>query len=90
MKTIRISETAHSELTRLLGEMMATTGKPKTYGDVIDALTTHSVIIPTELLEKIDIAISENNKLDCKTRTEFVEAAIRNLLQTPSGKHKNF
>jgi hypothetical protein len=87
LKTIKISDNAHRELTRLLGEMMSKTGKPKTYGDVIDALTMHSVIIPTELLDKIDVSISANKKLDYATRTEFVEAAIRDLLQTLSGKY---
>jgi hypothetical protein len=88
LKTIRISDAAHRELTRLLGEMMAKTGKPKTYNDVIDALTAQSVIIPAELLEKIDAAINANKQLGYATREEFVEDALRDMLQNLSGKRK--
>ena len=31
MKTLRVSDRAHRELTRLLGEMMAQIGKPQTF-----------------------------------------------------------
>gem|GEM_PF-1348433 len=88
MKTIRISDAAHRELTRLLGEMMAKTGKSQTYNDVIDALTAQSVIIPAELLEKIDAAINANKQLGYKTREQFIEDAVTALLQNPSGKRK--
>jgi hypothetical protein len=88
LKTIRISDAAHRELTRLLGEMMAKTGKSKTYNDVIDALTAQSVIIPAELLEKIDAAINANKQLGYATREEFVEDALRDMLQNLSGKRK--
>jgi hypothetical protein len=87
LKTLRISDTAHRELTRLLGEMMAKTGKAQTYRDVIDELTTHSIVISTELLEKIDKVISANKQLNYATREKFVEAAIRNFLKNLSGKH---
>lgn len=88
MKTIRISDAAHRELTRLLGEMMAKTGKPKTYNDVIDALTAQCVILPVELLEKIDAAINANKQLGYATREEFVEDALRGILQSLSGKRE--
>jgi len=88
LKTIRISDAAHRELTRLLGEMMAKTGKSQTYNDVIDALTAQSVIIPAELLEKIDAAINANKQLGYKTREQFIEDAVTALLQNPSGKRK--
>ena len=88
MKTIRISDAAHRELTRLLGEMMVKTGKPKTYNDVINALTAQSVIIPAELLENIDAAINRNKQLGYATRGELVEDAIVGILQNLSGKRK--
>ena len=81
MKTIRISDNAHRELTRLLGEMMAKTRKVQTYRDVIDVLTHQSVILPSRLLQKIDASISENKKLDLATREEFVENAVTAFLQ---------
>lgn len=43
MKTLRVSDTVHPvhrELTRLLGEMMAQTGKAQTFSDVIEALVS--------------------------------------------------
>jgi hypothetical protein len=88
LKTIRISDAAHRELTRLLGEMMAKTGKSQTYNDVIDALTAQSVIIPANLLEKIDAAINANEQLGYETREQFIENAITALLQNRPGSHK--
>jgi hypothetical protein len=87
LKTIRISDATHRELTRLLGEMMAKTGKPKTYNDVIDALTAQSVIIPAKLIEKIDEAINAK-QLGYTTREQFIEDAVTALLQNLSGSHK--
>ena len=82
MKTIRISDAAHCELTRLLGEMMAKTGKPQTYNDVINALTAQSVIMPANLLENIDAAINENKQLGYETREQFIEDAIKACFKT--------
>lgn len=59
---------------------MAKTGKPKTYNDVISALTDQSVIIPTALLEKIDAAINIK-QFGHKTREQFIEDAVTTMLQ---------
>lgn len=67
---------------------MAKTGKLQTYNDVINALTAQSVIIPAELLEKIDTAINGNKQLGYATRKELVEDAIVSMLQNLSGKRK--
>jgi hypothetical protein len=88
LKTIRISDAAHRELTRLLGEMMAKTGKPQTYNDVINALTAHSVIIPANLLEKIDATINENKQLGFTTKEEFIRDAIRFRLRWLKGEYQ--
>jgi metal-responsive CopG/Arc/MetJ family transcriptional regulator len=68
--------------------MMAKTGKPQTYNDVINALTARGVILSAELLEKIDVAISVNKQLGYATREKFVECAIREMLQDLSDKCK--
>jgi metal-responsive CopG/Arc/MetJ family transcriptional regulator len=68
--------------------MMAKTGKPKTYNDVIDALIAQSAIIPAKLLEKIDARINANKQLGYATREEFVEDTLRGMLQNLSGKRK--
>ncbi len=85
MKTIRISDAAHRELTRLLGEMMAKTGKPKTYRDVMDVLTVQSVAISPKLLEKIDAAINAK-QLGYKTREQFIKEAVTAMLRNFSQK----
>jgi predicted CopG family antitoxin len=79
LKTIRISDDAHRELTRLLGEAMAKTGKAQTYCDVVDALTKRTVILPAELLEKIDAAV--NGGKHFKAREDLVEKAVTAFLQ---------
>ncbi|MEM4976421.1 MAG: hypothetical protein QXT64_03745 [Desulfurococcaceae archaeon] len=38
MRTIKISDETHRELSKLLGELMAKNGKPRTYEDVIKYL----------------------------------------------------
>jgi hypothetical protein len=40
MKTLRVSDHAHRELTRWLGQMMAQSGKPRTFSGVIEALVS--------------------------------------------------
>jgi len=81
LKTLRISDNAHRELTRLLGEMMAKTGKPQTYRDVIDVLTQRSVILPAKLLEKIDAAMNGDKQLGYGSRAELVEGAVDMFLK---------
>jgi len=44
MKTLRVSDEVHRELTRLLGEMIAQSRKPQTYNDIIRALITRSAL----------------------------------------------
>ena len=81
MKTIRISDASHSELTRLLGEMMAKTGKAQTYRDVVDVLTQRSVILPSKMLEKIDAVINRNKQSGYASRVELIEDAIETFLK---------
>lgn len=85
MKTLRVSNSVHDKLTRMLGEIMTKTGKPKTYNDVIDVLTAQFVIIPTELLEKIDTTVS-TKQFGYKTREQFIEDAVTAMLHNFSGK----
>ncbi len=42
LKTIRVSDSVHQKLTRLLGEQMAKTGKAQTFNDVINDLLDRS------------------------------------------------
>ena len=56
---------------------MAQTGKMQTYQDAIEAMLTHSVILPTELLAEIENFIEENKRLGFTTREEFIRDAAR-------------
>jgi len=71
MKTLRVSDRAHRELTRWLGELMAQTGKPQTFSDVIEALVSRSVLLPPELLRRMDEYVEANKQLGYKTLEEF-------------------
>jgi metal-responsive CopG/Arc/MetJ family transcriptional regulator len=62
--------------------MMAKTGKPQTYRDVLDALTAQCVILPVELLEKIDASINGNKQLSCVSRAELIEKAVEAFLKS--------
>ena len=85
MKTLRISENAHRELTRWLGQMMAHSGKAKTYSDVIEALVSQAVLLSPELVERIDEFIEANKKLGYVTREEFLREAVNEKLTRPVG-----
>jgi len=85
MKTLRISENAHRELTRWLGQMMAQSGKAKTYSDVIEALVSQAVLLSPELVERVDEFIEANKKLGYMTREEFLREAVNEKLTRPFG-----
>ena len=76
MKTLRVSDYVHRELTRLLDEMMAQSGKAKTFSDVIEALVSRSVLLPPELLRHVDEFIERNKQLGYATREEFIREAV--------------
>ena len=80
MKTLRVSDTVHPELTRLLGEMMAQTGKAQTFSDVIEALVSRAVLLPPELLRQVDEFIEANKQLGYTTREEFIREAVTEKL----------
>jgi len=77
MKTLRISDEIHRKMTATVGTLMAQTGKMQTYQDAIEAMLTHSVILPTELLAEIENFIEENKRLGFTTREEFIRDAAR-------------
>jgi CRISPR/Cas system CSM-associated protein Csm2 small subunit len=77
MKTIKISDEAHRKLTATLGALMAQSGKTQTYQDVITALLTQSVKLPTEIIAEVENFIKENKHLGYTTKEEFIREAIR-------------
>ena len=80
MKTLRVSDTAHRELTRLLGEMMAQTRKPQIYTNVIETLVSRCVLLSPELLRHVDEFIEANKHLGYTTREEFIREAVNETL----------
>ena len=75
-------------LTRLLGEMIAQSGKAKTFSDVIEALVSRSVLLPPEVVRHVEEFVEANKQLGYTTREEFVREAVTEALRRLSGKHE--
>lgn len=86
MKTLKVSDQAHRELTRLLGEMMAQTRKSQTFSDVIEALVSRAVLLSPELVRHVEEFIESNKQLGYTTREEFIREAVTQALRRLSGK----
>ena len=80
MKTLRITDDVHEKLTGLLGELTAETLKMQTYTDAIKNLLDTSVLIPSDLLIKVEEFIKERD-LGFTTREEFFREAARRTLK---------
>jgi Arc/MetJ-type ribon-helix-helix transcriptional regulator len=77
MKAIKISDDIHSKLTGLLGELTAETNKMQTYQDAINALLEQSVILPSEVITRVESFIEENKDTGFTNKEDFVRDAIR-------------
>ena len=53
MKTLKISDQTHAELTKIAGQLTAESGKIKTYEEAIEALLHRSILLPPELLGEV-------------------------------------
>jgi len=87
MKTLRVSDHAHRVLIRWLGEMMAQTGKPQTFGDVVEALVSRAVLLSPELVKGVEDFIEANKQLGYTTREEFIREAVNETLRNLSGEY---
>jgi len=81
MKAIKISDDIHSKLTGLLGELTAETNKMQTYQDAINALLEQSVILPSEVITRVENFIEENKDTGFTNKEDFVRDAIRYRLE---------
>ena len=81
MKAIKISDDIHSKLTGLLGELTAETNKMQTYQDALNALMQQSVILPPEVIAKVESFIEENKDRGFVNKEDFVRDAIRFRLE---------
>ncbi len=76
MKTLKISDDLHAELTRFVGHMIAESGKTKTYNDAVEALLSLYVVIPREQIREIEQFIAKNRELGYSSKEEFVKEAV--------------
>jgi len=88
MKTLKVSDSVHRELTRWLGEMMAQTRKAQTFSDVIEALVSRAVLLSPELVRHVEEFIESNKQLGYTTREEFIGEAVAETLSRLSGKYE--
>ena len=89
MKTLRISDQLHAELTGLVGQLIAESGKIKTYEEAIETILHRSVVMPPELLQEIDDFVKKNKQFGYATKEELLKGGARWLMSCLSGEHKN-
>lgn len=77
MKSIRIEDDLHGKLTSLVGELTASSGKMQTYADAIERLLNTSIILPHDLIKKINDLIRDGRLLGYSNHVEFVRDAVR-------------
>lgn len=77
MKSLRIEDDIHEKLTRLVGELTASSGQMQTYADAIERLLDTSIILPEDLTKKISDLIKEGKLLGYRNHIEFVRDAAR-------------
>jgi hypothetical protein len=80
LKTLKISDEAHSKLTSVVGRLMAETGKMKTYSDAIETILYRSVVLSPDLLNEVESFVKENSELGHTIKEEFIQDAIRSGL----------
>jgi len=77
MKTIKMSDQLHAELTAIVGEITAESGQKKSYEDAIEALLHRSIVLPPEVVLGITEFIRKNPQLGFPTKEEFLRDASR-------------
>ena len=81
VKTLKISDKLHAELTAIVGQLTAKSGEIKTYEDAVEAVLHQSVVMPPELVQEIEVFISKNKQLGYSTKEEFLRGAARGLME---------
>ena len=89
MKTIKISDQTHAELTRVAGLLTAESGKVKTYENAMEALLHKSAVMPPEVLQEIEDFIVKNKQFGYSTKEEFLRGAARLLIDQLSRVHES-
>ncbi len=81
MKIVKVSDQTHAQLTRSVGELTAQTGKKKTYQETIELLLQTRVILPQELLRRIQEFIEKNKQWGYISEADFLKDAARIRLE---------
>jgi hemerythrin len=89
MKTLKVSDKLHAELTAVVGQLIAESGKTKTYEDAIEALLHRFVVIPPDLAREIEDFVYKNKQFGYSTKEEFLREAARWLMSHLSREHKS-
>ena len=89
MKTLKVSDKLHAELTAVVGQLIAESGKTKTYEDAVAALLHRSVVMPPELVREIEDFVDKNKQFGYSTKEEFLRESARWLMNRLSREHKS-
>jgi len=80
MKTIKMSDQLHAELTVVVGDLTVESGQIKTYQDAIEALFCRSFILTPQVLREVEEFIQNNKQWGYHTKEEFFREAARWLI----------
>lgn len=81
MKSLRIEDDIHGKLTVLVGELTASSGRMQTYADAIERLLNTSIILPEDLIKKLNDLVNEGRLLGYRNHIEFVRDAVRSYMK---------
>ena len=88
MKTLKISDQLHTELTSIVGQLISESGKIKTYENANEAPLHRSIVLPAEFMLEVEDFLETNKQFGYSTKEEFVREAARLLMDSLKRKHK--
>jgi hypothetical protein len=88
MKAIKISDQLHAELTSVVGQLIAESGKIKTYENAIEALLHRSIVLPPKFVVEVEDFLETNKQFGYINKEEFVREAARWFMDNLNREHK--
>ena len=88
MKTLKISDQMHAELTSVVGQLIEESGKTKTCENAIDALLHRSIVMPPKFMVEVEDFLETNQQFGYITKEEFIREGARWLMDSLKRKHK--
>ena len=77
MKTLKISDKLHAELTSVVGQLIAESCQIKTYENAIEVLLHRSIVLPPKFLVEVENFLEANKQFGYITKEEFVKEGAR-------------